>query len=271
MPKTDKKGKKGAKDASSNRLPVAPYVYRWLKPSTKMGSGGVIPKTTSLGRMIRWPRYVRLQRQKKIIMQRLKVPPAINIFNQGCSRDFAHKLVRFCKNYSPESKKQKKLRFKAQAKMQAAGKPIEAKKRMTIKSGLSEVMHLIERGHARLVLIAHDVDPIELVMWMPALCMKKNVPFVIFKSKSRLGALVHKKTTSCIGIGDVRPNDQDQLAVISKKARHLYNGRYNELKKSWGKQQLGIKTRHKIRKARAFRKSEAKKRAAAMSDANKKS
>lgn len=30
-------------------------------------------------------------------------------------------------------------------------------------------------------MIAHDVDPIELVVWLPALCRKMNVPYCIVK------------------------------------------------------------------------------------------
>ena len=33
-----------------------------------------------LSRFVRWPHYIRLQRQKKILFQRLKVPPAVNVF-----------------------------------------------------------------------------------------------------------------------------------------------------------------------------------------------
>ena len=35
-----------------------------------------------LTRFVRWPKYIRLQRQRKILYQRLKVPPAINQFTQ---------------------------------------------------------------------------------------------------------------------------------------------------------------------------------------------
>merc|ERR1712124_237090 len=147
---------------------LAPYVYKWLKPSTKLGSGGVIPKNAGLGRLMRWPKYVRLQRQRKILLQRLKIPPALNIFNRGCSKEFPRKIVMFSKNYSPETKRQRSLRLKAEAKLMAEGKPLpKDEKRLTVKSGLCEVMHSIERGEAKLVVIASDVDPIELVMWMP--------------------------------------------------------------------------------------------------------
>lgn len=39
----------------------------------------------------------------------------------------------------------------------------------------------VENGKAQLVAIAHDVDPIELVVWLPALCKKMGVPYCIVK------------------------------------------------------------------------------------------
>jgi ribosomal protein L7Ae-like RNA K-turn-binding protein len=38
-----------------------------------------------------------------------------------------------------------------------------------------------------MVVIAHDVDPLELVVWLPALCKKMGVPYAIVK----VGAAVH--------------------------------------------------------------------------------
>ena len=37
------------------------------------------------------------------------------------------------------------------------------------------------------MVIAHDVDPIELVIWLPALCRKMGIPYCIVKGKARLG------------------------------------------------------------------------------------
>lgn len=42
---------------------------------------------------------------------------------------------------------------------------------------------LIENKKASLVLIANDVDPIELVVFLPALCRKMGVPYAIVKGK----------------------------------------------------------------------------------------
>jgi len=264
MPKSDRGGEPEALDYGMPKL-IRPHLFRWLKPSNKLGSGGVIPKSAALGRLVRWPKYVRLQRQRKILLQRLKVPPAIHMFNRGCNKKLAHQIVRFCKNYTPESRKQKTIRLKAQAKLQAEGKPIPDQKRLTVTSGIGEVMKSIESGSAQLVLIAHDVDPIELVIWMPTLCVKKNIPFCIFRAKARLGTLVHKKTATCIAIESVLPEDAARLKTLQNKVRKLYNKRYNEYKNLWGKEKKGIKTRQRRDKRNRERYEEQKRRKAALS------
>jgi len=60
-----------------------------------------------------------------------------------------------------------------------------------VKFGLNHVTELVEAGKAKLVVIAHDVDPIELMVFLPALCRKKNIPYAFIKGKARLGKLVH--------------------------------------------------------------------------------
>jgi large subunit ribosomal protein L7Ae len=52
---------------------------------------------------------------------------------------------------------------------------------------------LVENKKAQLVVIAHDVDPTELVVFLPALCRKMEVPYSIIKGKARLGRMVHRK------------------------------------------------------------------------------
>lgn len=69
---------------------------------------------------------------------------------------------------------------------------MEKKKPVVVKYGLNHVTQLVESGDAQLVVIAHDVDPIELVLWLPALCKKQGIPYCIVKvcSFSWLEALV---------------------------------------------------------------------------------
>jgi ribosomal protein L7Ae-like RNA K-turn-binding protein len=82
---------------------------------------------------------------------------------------------------------------------------------------------LIEANKAALVVIAHDVDPIELVVFLPALCRKMGIIYVIVKGKARLGTVVHKKTSAVIALQEVRSEDQRDLATIVSAAKaNLY-------------------------------------------------
>lgn len=60
------------------------------------------------------------------------------------------------------------------------------------------VIGLVEQKKANLVIIADDVDPIELVVFLPALCRKMGIPCVIVKGKARLGAVVGRKTSAVV-------------------------------------------------------------------------
>ncbi len=56
-----------------------------------------------------------------------------------------------------------------------------------IKKGTNEVTKAVERGLAKLVLIAEDVDPPEVVAHLPILCEEKKVPYIYVPSKEKLG------------------------------------------------------------------------------------
>lgn len=43
--------------------------------------GQDIQPKRDLTRFVRWPKYIRLQRQKAILMRRLKIPPPVNQFH----------------------------------------------------------------------------------------------------------------------------------------------------------------------------------------------
>ncbi|MEM1882982.1 MAG: ribosomal L7Ae/L30e/S12e/Gadd45 family protein, partial [Candidatus Bathyarchaeia archaeon] len=46
----------------------------------------------------------------------------------------------------------------------------------------------VERGLAKLVVIAEDVDPPEVVAHLPLLCDERKVPYVYVPSKAKLGS-----------------------------------------------------------------------------------
>jgi len=59
-----------------------------------------------------------------------------------------------------------------------------------IKKGANETTKAVERGLAKLVYIATDVDPPEIVAHLPLLCEEKNIPYIYINGKSRIGQAV---------------------------------------------------------------------------------
>lgn len=74
----------------------------------------------------------------------------------------ATQALRLLSKYQPESKVEKKARLSAMASAKAEGKTVETEKPFNVKYGLNHITALIEAKKAQLVLIAHDVDPIEV-------------------------------------------------------------------------------------------------------------
>jgi len=199
-----------------------------------------------VSRFVKWPRYVRIQRQRAILKKRLKVPPAIAQFTQTLEKTQAGNLLKLLSNYRPESKEEKKARraTKAEAEVKKTETKDDAKKPRFIKYGLNHVTHLVETKKAKLVVIAHDVDPIELVVWLPALCRKLEIPFVIIKGKSRLGHLVRKKSTSVVAVTDWKKEDASKFEAIINSAKIQFAAP----PKKWGGGVVGHKAQEVIRK-----------------------
>ena len=62
-----------------------------------------------------------------------------------------------------------------------------AKSTGKVSRGVNEATKSIERGYAKLVVIAEDVEPKEIVMHLPVLCREKKVPCVRVPGKLELG------------------------------------------------------------------------------------
>ena len=202
---------------------------------------------------------MRIQRQRAILYQRLKVPPAINQFTNVLGKNEAMTLFTLLNKYRPETPEARKQRIKETAAAKAEGKSGKKAPDNQIAYGLKVVTGLIEEKKAELVVIACDVDPIELVMWMPALCRKMEVPFMIVKDKARLGALVHTSTASCVAIKSVSAEDKSQLKIMKDLAMEKYNDNADLIRK-WGGGIMGLKTQAKLEKrAKALAVEQAKK------------
>ncbi len=86
-----------------------------------------------------------------------------------------------------------------------------------IKKGTNEVTKAVEKGITKLVVIAEDVNPEEVVMHLPVLCEEKNVPCILVKSKTELGAATGL-AVGCSSVAIVEPgNAQDLIKEITEK------------------------------------------------------
>ncbi|CAI8022810.1 60S ribosomal protein L7a [Geodia barretti] len=212
------------------------------KRPRNFGIGGNIQPKRDLTRFVKWPKYIRLQRQKQVLYQRLKVPPSINQFTQTLDKQTATQLFKLLHKYRPETKVQKRERLRAVAvKKSEGGDVTPGKKPITIKYGINHITTLVEQKKAQLVVIAHDVDPIEIVVFLPALCRKMGVPYCIIKGKARLGTLVHKKTATAIAVTQVKNEDKGSLNTLLEAVKTNYNERYDEIRKRWGGGVMGRK------------------------------
>jgi len=204
-----------------------------------IGIGRDLGGKMDLTRFVKWPVYVRMQRQKRILLKRVKIPPAINQFRIVADKPLAHSIVQFLAKYKPEDETQKKERLRQAAKDKVEGKTATPKKdEPTIVHGINEVVKAVERKQASLVVIAHDVEPIELVMFLPALCKKLDIPYVIVKSKSRLGQLVHMKNAAVLALTEVKKEDRDQFSKIVEAVRGGFVDRFRVINTKWGGGQL---------------------------------
>ncbi|XP_048622781.1 60S ribosomal protein L7a-1-like [Brassica napus] len=112
-------------------------------------------------------------KQAKAHVQRLKVPPALNKLTKTLDKNQLL-CARFSSSIGLKTGQPKNVRLLKKAQSEAEGKPLQSKKPIVLK---------YDFNHNKVVVIAHDVDPIELVVWLPALCRKMEVPYCIIKGK----------------------------------------------------------------------------------------
>ena len=267
MPSEKKKttGKKPAPAPYSKDAPKAaakePTGPIWEKKPKNFAIGGDIQPRRELGRYVKWPKYIRIQRQRKILYQRLKVPPSINQFANTLDKNLSLNLFKLLHKYRPEDAAAKKERIAALAAAKEAGtEPEGSKKPLYVKYGINHITKLCEDKKAQLVVIAHDVDPIELVVWLPAVCRKMDIPYCVVKSKSRLGALVHKKTATAVALTAVRAEDKHDFSQLVVAIRQQYNENAKQIERTWGGGIMGTKSQAASAKLeRALEKERAKK------------
>ncbi|CCO35671.1 60S ribosomal protein L8-B AltName: Full=L4 [Rhizoctonia solani AG-1 IB] len=75
-----------------------------------------------------------------------------------------------------------------------------------------------------------------------------GVPYVIVKSKARLGTVVHKKTAAVLALQDVRSEDNKELATLVSAAKANFTDKYEDQRRHWGGGLRGNKSTAKLRK-----------------------
>merc|ERR1712137_1005035 len=208
------KKKKGGKGAAATGKPSASALFA---PRPRIfGIGQDLPPKRELNRFVKWPKYIRLQRQRRILYKRLKVPPSINQFNQTLDKNTAAQLLRLASKYAPETKEAKRARLQAAAKAKVEGAATEApKKPYQLKYGLNHISALVEQKKASLVVIAHDVDPIELV---------------------------GQKTATAVAFTTIAPADKNDFATLLEAVNDNFSKRYAKVMKTWGGGQLSARS-----------------------------
>mmetsp|Transcript_26714 Transcript_26714/g.63121 ORF Transcript_26714/g.63121 Transcript_26714/m.63121 type:complete len:222 (+) Transcript_26714:1030-1695(+) len=190
------------------------------------GIGQDIQPKKDLSRFVKWPAYIKIQRQRRIFFQKLKVPFSISQFTRVLDKNMSKQVFQLLSKYKIEGKINKEIDSTENKKNQ---------KSLFLKHGIESVSSLVEKKKALFVLIAHDVNPIECVVWLPSLCLEMNIPFCIIKNKSKLGKLVNRKKTSCISMSFISGKHKEEIKKIINCFRSNFNNRYEDAKKRWGK------------------------------------
>ncbi len=79
-----------------------------------------------------------------------------------------------------------------------------------IKKGTNEITKAIERGIAKLVVIAQDTQPEEIVMHLPPLCKEKSIPCVPVPTKTELGAAAGMQL-GCASVAVIEEGDSKKI------------------------------------------------------------
>jgi len=89
-----------------------------------------------------------------------------------------------------------------------------------VKKGTNEATKAIERGTSKLIVIAEDVEPPEVVAHLPILCEEHGTAFVFVPTKQELGNSLGIEITSAaaaiLDAGDAQHIVDQIIATISK-------------------------------------------------------
>lgn len=87
-----------------------------------------------------------------------------------------------------------------------------------IRKGMNEVTKSIERSFAKIVIMAEDVSPPEILFHIPLLCEEKSIPYGYLPTKKELGNTVRINVgASAIAIENLGTGNEKILESVIKK------------------------------------------------------
>ncbi|KAJ7507817.1 RNA-binding protein [Mycena galericulata] len=112
----------------------------------------------------------------------------------------------------------------------------KASKARQVKRGVKEVVKGIRKGEKGLLILAADINPIDIISHLPVLSEEAQIPYIFVSSKEELGnASSTKRPTSCVMIcPDQKKKGKPKEGVVEEKDddyRELYDEVYQEVEK----------------------------------------
>lgn len=116
-----------------------------------------------------------------------------------------------------------------------------------LKYGMNHVAELTEKQRAQLVAISDDIEPPEVLIWLPAMCRLNNVPYAIIKSSARLGTLVNKRSATAVAFTEIREEEKLEFSQLADAINVCY-AKINRqpVRSSWMGGLLGFKSKVKV-------------------------
>ncbi|KAJ8473850.1 hypothetical protein ONZ45_g16149 [Pleurotus djamor] len=112
----------------------------------------------------------------------------------------------------------------------------KASKARQVKRGVKEVVKGIRKGEKGLLVLAADINPIDIISHLPVLSEEAQIPYIFLPSKEELGsASATKRPTSCVMVcpnqkRKVKPKDGEKEDK-DDDYKALYDECYKEVEK----------------------------------------
>ncbi|QZX99563.1 50S ribosomal protein L7Ae [Halobaculum rubrum] len=90
-----------------------------------------------------------------------------------------------------------------------------------VKKGTNETTKAVERGNAKLVYIAEDVEPEEIVMHLPELCEEKGISYVFIETQDDVGHAAGLEVGSAAAAVTETGDAEEDIDDIAGKVEEL--------------------------------------------------